>query len=177
MRCYFLEERKLKKYKFRPHVTVFIIIVAFLCIVQQTILHFFPDSTCFFCGDCSPCSNPSDIQWIEANAEIELPESARGIHAHTEGFRELFTFTRFTIDSKDYRVFLLSTHCSTEPEQLDPTLMPTQTSYYSQYSWWNPSSAKTIYECSGSTEHFYQVVRIDMSDDDSFTIYVSGSMR
>ncbi len=99
------------------------------------------------------------------------------MHAHTEGFRVLFTLARFTIDARDYEEFLYGTHCSSEPEQIDPQSVATSASYYSQYPWWNPYDAKILVECEGSTDHFSQTILIDVSEQDFFTVYITGSMH
>ena len=126
---------------------------------------------------CSPCTDPSDIQAIEGNAEIILPPSAQEIHAYMEGFREIFTLVRFTINVEEYPDFIADTKCVGDPVRVDMSNDSNSSLYSSRFSWWDPGNAASLLECDGVDDNFSQTILIDNSNQDYYTIYVVGSMH
>jgi len=111
---------------------------------------------------------------IEGNARIQLPPSARDIHAHTDGFREIFTQARFTMDAADLPGFLEDALCSEPPASIDPAVLRSPAR---KPSWWKPMDAQYLLECTGQDEHFYQHILIDISDSETVIVYVSASIH
>jgi hypothetical protein len=104
---------------------------------------------------------------IEANMDIQLPPSAREIQYYYTGFREFSMYVRFTMVSSDLPQFLDSTLCETPLREYDPSRQGT-----APPDWWRPVDAERLQGCSGGREGFQQVIRIDMTDPDTYIVYV-----
>jgi len=115
-------------------------------------------------------SNKAMISGIEGNAEFKFPPSARDIYAYTTGFQDIFIQTRFTIDADELQELISSTRCD-GPLQ---SLKAPSGSSVSAFDWWKLSEAKTIMECSGSTEHFGQMVYVDVTNPEIYIVYIEG---
>jgi hypothetical protein len=119
-----------------------------------------------------PAPTPgSDLDAIEADAEITIPPSAREIHAMISGFRELDTWVRLNLPASDLASFMRNTHCktplvSTSPEKYVPgDLDP---------DWWQPHKALDLVECTGGHSFLRQHILVDRTNPQVFTIYVSS---
>lgn len=119
-------------------------------------------------------SDSADPDFLEANTEIRFPPSAREIRAHTEGFREISTLVRFTMSPADLPQFLDSTLCSVPPALADPSLQPRGVG---APSWWRPMDAERLQECLGERVDFYQHVLVDVSNPNTYIVYVSAGTR
>jgi hypothetical protein len=108
------------------------------------------------------------ISGIEGNAEFKFPSSSRDIYAYTTGFQDIFIQTRFTIDAEELQEFISSTRCE------EPLQRVSLGGSSSKINWWKLSEAKTVMGCSGSTEHFGQMVYIDMTNPETYIVYVEG---
>lgn len=108
---------------------------------------------------------------IEANAEIDLPPSARDIHVHEEGVTEIFTMVRFTMDVSELDVFMQSTNCTTPLSEVDPA----QYGVLEGRPWWRPMDAVNLQECISTDEDLFQRILIDMTDPDAYIVYVLAS--
>jgi len=115
-------------------------------------------------------SNRAVISSIEGNAEFKFPPSSRDIYAYTTGFRDIFIQTRFTMDATDLQEFVVSTRCDEPLKTLEIPLASSS----SKFSWWKLSEAEKAEGCSGSTEHFGQMVYVDMTDPEIYIVYVEG---
>jgi len=110
------------------------------------------------------------ISGIEGNAEFKFPPSSRDIYAYTTGFQDIFIQTRFTIDSGELEELIMSTRCEKPLESSDA---PFRNSI-STFDWWEIGEAKIVMGCSGSTEHFGQMVYVDMTNPEMYIIYIEG---
>jgi hypothetical protein len=125
--------------------------------------------------------NPTDtyeISIIEGNADIKIPSSATEIYAFTTGFRDIDANVRFVLDAAQLPEFLKGTLCTTEPlkevspsDYERPELLP---------SWWTPNLAKHLEECNIEkeflpTEHTFQQILVDMTNPNSYIIFVETS--
>ncbi len=121
-------------------------------------------------------SVPTDIYEInalEGNAEIKLPDSAREIYTYTTGFRDIFVMTRFEMHAYELPEFLDSTLCVQPLKSTSPGL---QDQLDSNPSWWKPHQSKHLEECYGEDTHSHQHVLVDMTDSEIYIVYVSNSV-
>jgi len=117
-----------------------------------------------------PAPTPgSDLDSIEADAEIKIPNSAREIHAMISGFRELDTWVRLDLPTEELTEFLSNTQCGTPLTPTDPAKF-TRGELYPE--WWQPNDAKQLEECSGGHAYLRQRVLVDRTNPDIMTIYV-----
>jgi hypothetical protein len=119
-------------------------------------------------------TDEADPATINANAQIELPPSTRDIHVRVSGFREISTHVRFAIDATDLPQFLDSTLCN---EPLAPTNPAFQEEGSGDLSWWRPGDAQRLQECVGKRTGFYQHVLVDVSNPDTYIVYVYAGNR
>jgi hypothetical protein len=117
-----------------------------------------------------PAPTPgSDLDMIEADAEITIPPSAREIHAMISGFRELDTWVRLDLPAGELASFMEGTCCesplvSASPEKHGPgDLDP---------DWWQPHVATDLVECKGGHSFLRQRILVDRTNPQVFTIYV-----
>jgi hypothetical protein len=107
---------------------------------------------------------------IEGNARITLPDSAQDVHAHVEGFQETFIQTRFVIPSSDLPEFLASTLCNNRSFSTSDIRLLLEDSL--DRPWWKPTSAEHFKWCEGSTDSFFQRILIDMSDPNTYIVFM-----
>ncbi len=125
----------------------------------------------FEANEYSPdLSNAELISAIENNAEFKFPASARDIYAYISGFQDIFIQTKFTIKAKELQELISSTRCNKSLQALKIPLENT----ISTPAWWKLSEAKTVMTCSGTTETFGQTVYIDMTNTDTYIVYIEG---
>ena len=114
----------------------------------------------------------NDRTILEGNADIKIPSSAIDIHGFTDGFRDIDTYIRFTIPSNDLKTFLASTVCS---EPLSKQDIRDQIKGYPVFEWWHPETTTDYMSCSGSEEHIGQTIFVDMTNSDTYVIYIAAA--
>ena len=114
-----------------------------------------------------------EINALEGNVEIELPDSAREIYTYTTGFQDIFIMIRFEIYAYELSDFLDSTLCVQPLNSTSPGL---QVLLASNPSWWEPHKSKHLEECYGKDTHSHQHVLVDMTDSEIYIVYVSNSV-
>ncbi len=123
--------------------------------------------------DYTPFSaDTTDRAIIEGNAEIKLPPSTSHLYGHTEGLNHIFTRASFAMDASDLVSFLRGTHCSESLSRVDPKKYEAASS---SAPWWNPAHAQDLYACWGGTEDFHQTILVDMTDPQTYMVYVIAS--
>lgn len=111
----------------------------------------------------------SNLQALDLNAEVKIPPSAKEIYGLVSGFRELDTWIRFELPAADLLVFMQSTHCEMPLSQVDAQKYPPGKL---DPDWWRPHKAAHLESCTGSTEHLYQRIFVDLSDANQPIVYV-----
>lgn len=111
----------------------------------------------------------SDLQALEANAEISIPATAREIHGMISGLRELDTWVRLDLPNEELPSFLQNARC-TDP--LKTTSPKKHTPGDLDPDWWQPHEATYLEECSGLHNTLYQRILVDRSKPEMLTIYV-----
>ncbi len=118
-----------------------------------------------------PAPTPgSDLDAIEADAEIKIPSSAKEIHAMISGFRELETWVRFELPANDFDLFLEDTLCTSPMVSVNPTRYTRDELFDPE--WWQPNRAKDLLECHGGHQYLRQQILVDRSDKEIITVYV-----
>ena len=117
-----------------------------------------------------PAPTPgSDLDVIEADAEITIPPTAREIHAMISGLRELDTWVRLDLPAGDLATFMKGTRC-------ESPLVPTNPEKYVPNDfdpdWWHPHIATDLVECTGGHDFLRQHILVDRTNSQMFTIYV-----
>ena len=121
-----------------------------------------------------PAPTPgSDLDAIEADAEIKIPNSAREIHAGITGFREINTWVRFDLPAEDLVGFLQNTQCDTALIPADPA---DHSRSEMEPDWWQPGEADKLEECTGGHAYLRQSVLVDHTSKDILIIYVFSSV-
>jgi hypothetical protein len=123
--------------------------------------------TCVFCGTDPP------IDVIQGNAGVVLPPSAREFRGYTEGFQDILTMARFTIDPTDLPLFLESTACNSALAAIDPGGIP---SLEGHPDWWRPMDASTLMTCDGVRGPDHHTVYVDQSTQDAYIVYIVASV-
>lgn len=118
-------------------------------------------------------SNGTMISRIEANAEFKFPPTARDIYSYTTGLRDISVQTRFTISVDELPVLISSTRCKEPLQSLETPVGGSM----SVFNWWKLAEAKVVMGCSGATENFGQMVYIDMTYPEKYTVYIEGGTR
>lgn len=117
-----------------------------------------------------PAPTPgSDLQALEADAEISIPANAREIHGMISGFRELDTWVRLDLPQVDLSSFLQNARCTeplktTDPKKYSPGILDP--------NWWQPDQATALQECSGQHDYLYQRILVDQTKPEMVTIYI-----
>ena len=136
-----------------------LIILAFACLGAYGIANWLLSRACIFCGSAL------DTATIEANTDVDIPDSAMGIQSYAEGLRDVTTYVRFRIPPGELDAFLTSTGCEDAPTSINepsPNLVvPT---------WWRPDEAATLIGCTGTEGRTHQTLYIDTSLPDTVTI-------
>lgn len=110
---------------------------------------------------------------IEGNADIVLPPSAHEIHAYTTGLNEIDVLVRFAMSADDLDEFMKSTLCQEPLAQMNYE----QRTVVDQVSeWWTPGQAEHLEGCTGSKDHIYQRIMVDMTQPDIYIVFVSVSI-
>ena len=118
-----------------------------------------------------PAPTPgSDLDTIEANAEIKIPSSAKEIHAMISGFRELETWVRFELPANEIELFLIGTLCTSPVVSVKPTRYTRDELFDPE--WWQPHQAEDLAECHGGHQYLRQQILVDRSNNEIFTVYV-----
>lgn len=130
-----------------------------------------PVSETFEAEYYQPAPTPgSDLDTIEADAEIKIPSSAKEIYAKISGFRELDTWVRFELPANEIDLFLDGTLCTSPMVSVNPTRY-TRNELIDP-DWWQPDQAKDLLACDGGHQYLYQRILVDCSDKEIFTVYV-----
>jgi len=117
-----------------------------------------------------PAPTPgSDLQALEADAEISIPATAREIHGMISGFRELDTWVRLDLPNEELPSFLQNARCTEPLKTSDPKK---HTPGDLDPDWWQPHEAIYLEECSGLHDYLYQRILVDRSKPEMLTIYV-----
>ena len=117
-----------------------------------------------------PAPTPgSDLDFIEADAGISIPDSAREINAMISGFRELDTWVRLDIPANELKSFLENTHCRSDLVSTDPALHAPGDL---DPDWWEPNKAEDLVECLGYVSNMRQYILVDRTKPNVFTVYV-----
>lgn len=111
----------------------------------------------------------SELQELEAVAEISLPTSAREIHGMISGFTDVDIWIRFNLPNADLPAFLQKTRCTEPLKTTDPTYYFPETI---DPDWWQPHKATDLKVCYGSHDHFTQRILVDQSEPEMLVIYV-----
>ena len=98
----------------------------------------------------------TDRQGIEANAAIQLPESARDIHGLYSGFQEYDVAVRFTMNGAELGAFLKSTLCTEPLVMVNPNDLVEDTTLP---DWWQVKRAPKLSSCKGRKEGIHQQIR------------------
>jgi hypothetical protein len=112
------------------------------------------------------------LSYIEGNADIVLPSSARDIYVYTTGFREIDTFARFSMSANELDEFMESTSCQQSLKRVNYELgeMRGQIS-----EWWTPNQAERLDGCNGSKGHIHQTIMVDRTRQDVYVVFVMAS--
>ena len=123
--------------------------------------------------DYDPLSaDTNDPSIIEGNAEITLPPSVHNIQSHHEGLREIAVQVRFVMSANELPGFL-EQHCKTEPNVSD---IRQELQQRLDREWWTPTKATRFQWCSGDRENFSQTIFVDMTDSETYIVYVVAGM-
>lgn len=111
----------------------------------------------------------SDLRFIEANVEIQIPPSASEIYACVGGFNKLDSRVRFNLPPPDFPLFIRTTFCDSPFILIDPREL-----HHEEHDpeWWHPGMAADLTECVGGTSYTEQHIMVDRTDKKSLVIYV-----
>ena len=126
-------------------------------------------------SSCSYQAVPTDmpeILAIEGNAGIIFPDSTREVYAYTTGLRDIFVMARFEIDADELDVFVGSTLCS---QALSIASEGAYQKLEGNPSWWEPYKSTHLEECYGEAERSRQHILVDMTDTETYIVYVTTS--
>ena len=142
-----------------------LVILAFACLGAYGLGNWLLSRACIFCGSAL------DTAAIEANTDVDIPDSATDIQSYAEGLRDITTYVRFIIPARELDAFLASTGCEDPPTSIDepsPNLVvPT---------WWRPDEATSLIGCTGTEGRTHQTLYIDMSLPDTVSIFLVAAV-
>lgn len=152
---------KMKNKKVKNAAIVFVLVIVLACLG----LRYWLSSWDLF---SSSISNPS---LLGANADFEVPESARNTEGHFEGFNSFSMWGKFDMDSADFEIFKTNANCTSPFEPANEK--ETRSALSSRFDWWQPSDNSLI--CSGASDGCGKILIVDMADPTVYTVYVQAS--
>ncbi|MRS04376.1 hypothetical protein EG832_14345 [bacterium] len=111
----------------------------------------------------------TDLEYIEAHAEIRIPLSASEIHACIGCSNPLNTRVRFNLPPPDFPLFIISTYCDRPFSTLNPWDLRCEEH---DPDWWQPDEAAVLSECTGGNSYVQQQILVDKANQKSHIIYV-----
>lgn len=114
-----------------------------------------------------------DILRLEGNATLKFPTSAHEIYANMFGKQS--NNVRFSMKASEFSGFIKTTLCKQPRENYIPTNTEIASQYAYVIEWWRPFEAKTLERCSGSSEDVSQMIYADMTDPDTYIIYIENN--
>jgi hypothetical protein len=144
-----------------------LIILAFASLAALALGSWFLSRQCIFCG------TNLDVSTIEANTEVDIPDSATDIDSFAEGFQDITTLVRFRIPAGALPAFLASTGCQDAPTPIDPGSI---SSPGTGPAWWQPQDADSIEVCTGIENRTHQTIYIDTSNPEMLFIYLVAAV-
>lgn len=118
------------------------------------------------------CVEFSELELAEANGDIKLPNSTRNLRGYTEGVNELRTLIRFEMDADDLFDFIDNSICS---DPLKPTIPGSHTN--DRVRWWDADETEKLMICHGQDGPSRQTILVDVSDPDTYRVFVSTSVH
>ena len=113
----------------------------------------------------------SELEFIQAYAEVRIPASASEIHAL---INKSDTRVRFNLPPPDFSLFIKDTYCDQPFSALNPRDVRCEEH---DPDWWRPAAATDLKECSGGNSYIHQQILKDGSDRGSLVIYVLTLME
>lgn len=117
-------------------------------------------------------SRINDPSFLGANANFEVPQSARNTEGYFEGISNFSMYGKFDMDASDFESFEANANCFT---QFQPMIIDEAKSWglpISQFDWWQPSEQSLI--CSGGGDGCGKTLIVDIADPDVYTVYVQA---
>jgi len=111
----------------------------------------------------------TDLSEIEANAGITFPQGAEDVRAHIEGFHDLSTWVRFSINPDELPSFVSHTACESPVERIPA---PSITRGPNDPSWWASPAPLEALSCTVNNENMFQTIYVDDSNPAKYTVYV-----
>jgi hypothetical protein len=120
---------------------------------------------------------PGDVRGrseLEGNTGTKIPASATGIYGTVDGLGDITTHLRFTLPSADLAEFISSTACTAPLVDGD---IRAQLRGVPDRSWWAPEKAGKYGSCMAATARLAQLVFVDMTDPQSYIVYVIAATK
>jgi len=125
------------------------------------------------CTSTAPSSEISgetdDVQFLEGNAEIVIPDGVSDLHGFVSGLQDVTTYVRFTTRVSSVDTFISSTLCDTSPVLIN---VPLASSNLYLPNWWDLHQADNLKSCIGNSDHLHQEVYLSSSDAGEVKVYV-----
>ena len=113
----------------------------------------------------------SELEFIQAHAEVRIPDSAIEIHAL---INKSDTRVRFNLPPPDFSLFIKDTYCDQPFSALNPRDVRCEEH---DPDWWRPGAAIDLEKCTGGNSYIHQQILKDGSDRGSLVIYVLTLME
>lgn len=152
----------MKNKKVRNAAIVFVLVIVFACLGLR-----------YWLSSWNPYSSSiSDPSLLGANANFEVPESARNTEGYFEGISNFSMYGKFDMDVADFEIFEANANCSTQFQPLTLNEVKTWRLPTSQFDWWQPSEQSLI--CQGGGDGCSKTLIVDIADPDVYTVYVKA---